>query len=122
MIANADTGAVPPLTDTSTAATFAAAKTTVDAVYATATALHFQIEPLNALAFQKDGKREIHTGKAGARNGRYLAAESGEGSCTLGMTPEWSDMGVVRGRATRLCRNLLRSRSSRPRASRALDR
>jgi CO/xanthine dehydrogenase Mo-binding subunit len=62
LIADADAGAVLPLTDTSTAAAFAAAKTTVEAVYTTATALHFQMEPLNALAFQKDGKWEIHTG------------------------------------------------------------
>ncbi len=38
------------------------AKSTLDATYTTATALHFQMEPLNALALQKDGKWEIHTG------------------------------------------------------------
>jgi isoquinoline 1-oxidoreductase beta subunit len=43
-------------------AAFAAAKTTVEATYTTATALHFQMEPVNALAFEKDGVFEIHTG------------------------------------------------------------
>lgn len=34
----------------------------LEAEYATATVLHFQLEPLNALAFEKDGVFEIHTG------------------------------------------------------------
>ena len=41
---------------------FAAAKTKVEASYTTATALHFTMEPVNALAFEKDGVFEIHTG------------------------------------------------------------
>ncbi len=41
---------------------FAAATSTVEQTYTTATALHFQMEPLNALAFEKDGVFEIHTG------------------------------------------------------------
>ena len=41
---------------------FAAARSTVEHTYTTATALHFQMEPLNALAFEKDGIFEIHTG------------------------------------------------------------
>jgi isoquinoline 1-oxidoreductase beta subunit len=41
---------------------FAAAKTKVEATYTTSTALHFQMEPVNALAFEKDGVWEIHTG------------------------------------------------------------
>lgn len=41
---------------------FAAAKMTHEATYTTATALHFQMEPVNALAFEKDGRFEIHTG------------------------------------------------------------
>jgi CO/xanthine dehydrogenase Mo-binding subunit len=41
---------------------FAAAKSTLERTYTTATALHFQMEPLNALAFEKDGVFEIHTG------------------------------------------------------------
>jgi CO/xanthine dehydrogenase Mo-binding subunit len=43
-------------------AAFAAAKTTLARDYTTATVLHFQLEPLNALAFLKDGVWEIHTG------------------------------------------------------------
>lgn len=62
LIADASKGAVLPSANTNTAAAFKAAKSTIDATYTTATALHFQMEPLNALAFQKDGKWEIHTG------------------------------------------------------------
>ncbi len=62
LIAKADAGSVLPGANTNTAAAFRAAKSTIDATYTTATALHFQMEPLNALAFQKDGKWEIHTG------------------------------------------------------------
>jgi isoquinoline 1-oxidoreductase beta subunit len=43
-------------------AAFSAARTTLEREYSTATVLHFQLEPLNALAFQKDGRWEIHTG------------------------------------------------------------
>ena len=41
---------------------FAHAAKTLTATYTTATALHFQMEPVNALAFEKDGVFEIHTG------------------------------------------------------------
>ncbi|WP_293460974.1 molybdopterin cofactor-binding domain-containing protein, partial [Phenylobacterium sp.] len=43
-------------------AAFAAAASTLEQSYTTATALHFQMEPVNALAFEKDGMFEIHTG------------------------------------------------------------
>jgi CO/xanthine dehydrogenase Mo-binding subunit len=43
-------------------AAFTAAKSTLERDYTTATVLHFQLEPLNAMAFQKDGRWEIHTG------------------------------------------------------------
>jgi len=43
-------------------AAFAVARSTHEATYTTATALHFQLEPVNALAFEKDGRFEIHTG------------------------------------------------------------
>ena len=43
-------------------AAFAAAKRKLEATYTTSTALHFQMEPINALAFEKDGIFEIHTG------------------------------------------------------------
>ncbi|ACB96924.1 xanthine dehydrogenase family protein molybdopterin-binding subunit [Beijerinckia indica] len=41
---------------------FEAAASTLEQTYTTATVLHFQLEPLNALAFEKDGIFEIHTG------------------------------------------------------------
>jgi len=41
---------------------FAKAAKQVAAEYTTASVLHFQLEPLNALALQKDGRWEIHTG------------------------------------------------------------
>ncbi|MCW6511995.1 xanthine dehydrogenase family protein molybdopterin-binding subunit [Lichenifustis flavocetrariae] len=43
-------------------AAYAKATTRVEATYTTAGVLHFQLEPVNALAFQKDGVFEIHTG------------------------------------------------------------
>jgi len=43
-------------------AAFSAAQSTLERDYTTATVLHFQLEPLNALAFEKDGRWEIHTG------------------------------------------------------------
>jgi isoquinoline 1-oxidoreductase beta subunit len=62
LIANAGAGSVLPLGNTDTAAAFSAARSSIDATYTTSTVLHFQLEPVNALAFQKDGKWEIHTG------------------------------------------------------------
>ena len=41
---------------------FAAAKSKLEQIYTTSTVLHFQLEPLNALAFEKNGVWEIHTG------------------------------------------------------------
>jgi len=38
------------------------AASTIERIYTTGTVLHFQLEPLNALAFEKDGIFEIHTG------------------------------------------------------------
>ena len=43
-------------------AAFTAAAATLEHDYTTATVLHFQLEPVNALAFQKDGRWEIHSG------------------------------------------------------------
>jgi isoquinoline 1-oxidoreductase beta subunit len=43
-------------------AAFAGAHKTVERTYTTASALHFQMEPVNALAFEKNGVFEIHTG------------------------------------------------------------
>lgn len=43
-------------------AAFSGAKSTFSATYTTSSVLHFQMEPVNALAFEKDGMFEIHTG------------------------------------------------------------
>ncbi len=43
-------------------AAFAGAKRKIEATYTTATALHFQMEPVNCVALEKDGVFEIHTG------------------------------------------------------------
>jgi CO/xanthine dehydrogenase Mo-binding subunit len=45
-----------------TAAAFKAAHSVLEQTYTTSTVLHFQMEPLNALAFEQDGLFEIHTG------------------------------------------------------------
>ena len=64
LIAKADVGALldTKTTDTASASAFKAAKSTLEQTYTAATVLHFQLEPLNALAFEKDGMMEIHTG------------------------------------------------------------
>ena len=41
---------------------FASAKRKIERTYRTATAMHFALEPINALAFEKNGLFEIHTG------------------------------------------------------------
>jgi CO/xanthine dehydrogenase Mo-binding subunit len=41
---------------------FKAASTTIEQTYSSACALHFQLEPLNALALQTDGVWQIHSG------------------------------------------------------------
>ena len=43
-------------------AAFRGAKSTLEQTYTTSSVLHFQLEPVNALAFEKDGVFEIHTG------------------------------------------------------------
>src|SRR6202035_2165407 len=43
-------------------AAFASAKSTLERTYTTSTVMHFQLEPINALASEKDGVFEIHTG------------------------------------------------------------
>jgi CO/xanthine dehydrogenase Mo-binding subunit len=43
-------------------AAFASAKSTLERTYTTASALNFPLEPVNALALEKDGTWEIHTG------------------------------------------------------------
>jgi isoquinoline 1-oxidoreductase beta subunit len=56
------TGGSLVVEDAGVDAAFTAAKSTLERDYTTATVLHFQLEPLNALALQKDGRWEIHTG------------------------------------------------------------
>ncbi|WP_027329392.1 xanthine dehydrogenase family protein molybdopterin-binding subunit [Marinimicrobium agarilyticum] len=41
---------------------FSSADTTLEHDYITHSVLHFQLEPVNALAFEKDGQWEVHTG------------------------------------------------------------
>lgn len=43
-------------------AAFSNAKSTLDQTYTTSTVLHFQLEPINALALERDGMWHIHTG------------------------------------------------------------
>jgi CO/xanthine dehydrogenase Mo-binding subunit len=43
-------------------AAFASAKHKLERTYTTSTVMHFALEPINALAFEKDGVFEIHTG------------------------------------------------------------
>ncbi|OYY71736.1 xanthine dehydrogenase family protein molybdopterin-binding subunit [Sphingomonas sp. 28-63-12] len=63
LVAKADGGVDLDVSDRPPAASFGAgAASTIDASYTTGTVLHFQLEPLNALAAEKNGVFEIHTG------------------------------------------------------------
>jgi CO/xanthine dehydrogenase Mo-binding subunit len=61
LIANPKGGSLL-IDDAGVDAAFASAKSTLEHTYTTASALNFQLEPVNALAFEKDGTWEIHTG------------------------------------------------------------
>ncbi|SFN57710.1 xanthine dehydrogenase family protein molybdopterin-binding subunit [Dokdonella immobilis] len=61
LIADASTGAMV-FNDEGVDAAFASADSTLEQTYTTASVLHFALEPINALAFEKDGIWEIHTG------------------------------------------------------------
>ena len=61
MFADAKAGAWP-VDDAGVDDAFASAASTLEQTYTTASVLHFQLEPINATAFQKDGIWEIHTG------------------------------------------------------------
>ena len=61
-IKNATGGAILNTGGGDTAAIFSSAKSKLEQTYTTATVLHFQLEPVNAMAFEKDGVFEIHTG------------------------------------------------------------
>jgi isoquinoline 1-oxidoreductase subunit beta len=62
LIADGRAGAILDTGGGDVEAAFAAAATTIEATYTTAGVLHFQLEPANALAFERDGVFEIHTG------------------------------------------------------------
>jgi len=61
MIANPQGGA-RPVDDPGIEAAFASAKRTLERTYTTSTVMHFALEPVNALAFEREGIFEIHTG------------------------------------------------------------
>lgn len=62
LIRQAGSGVVLDTGDSDTRGAFQAASSTLEQTYTTATALHFQLEPVNALALEKNGMFEIHTG------------------------------------------------------------
>jgi isoquinoline 1-oxidoreductase beta subunit len=63
LVAKADGGIQLDIADDDSTPEFGAAATTkLERAYTTATVLHFQLEPVNALAFEKDGVFEIHAG------------------------------------------------------------
>lgn len=63
LIADASKGALLDTGDTDVDPVFARAADTLEAEYTTATVLHFQLEPVNALAFRNaEGVWELHTG------------------------------------------------------------
>lgn len=62
LIADPKAGAVLDTGDGDSQAALRAAASTLEQTYTTSTVLHFQMEPLNALAFEKDGVFEIHAG------------------------------------------------------------
>lgn len=61
LIADGKSG-TPVVDDPGVDAAFAAAKQTVEHTYTTSTVMHFALEPVNGLAFEKDGVFEVHTG------------------------------------------------------------
>ncbi len=62
LIAKADVGVDLDVGDRNTAPAFARAASKVEQTYTTSTVLHFQLEPVNALAVEEDGLMHIHTG------------------------------------------------------------
>jgi isoquinoline 1-oxidoreductase subunit beta len=62
LIAKPDGGSLLDTGGGDTAAALKSASSTLEQTYTTSTVLHFQLEPVNALAFEKDGIFEIHTG------------------------------------------------------------
>jgi CO/xanthine dehydrogenase Mo-binding subunit len=62
LIGKSDAGVLLDTGTADTAPAFKAAHSVVEQTYTTSTVLHYQLEPVNALAFEKDGIFEIHTG------------------------------------------------------------
>ena len=62
LIADAAAGSVLDTGGGDVEAALSGAASRIAATYTTASVLHFQLEPVNALAFEKDGIFEIHTG------------------------------------------------------------
>src|SRR5262249_61471936 len=62
--------------------TFRAAGSTLERTYTTSSVLHAQLEPVNALAFEKDGRFEIHTGCQAQSTGLPVLARA------LGLPPQ----------------------------------
>lgn len=62
LIADPAGGAILDTGGGDTDAAFAAAASQIEASYTTSTVLHFQMEPVNALAVEVDGVMEVHTG------------------------------------------------------------
>lgn len=62
LIADPAAGALLDTGGGDTDAAFSAAASLIETTYTTATVLHFQLEPVNALAVEVDGVMEIHTG------------------------------------------------------------
>jgi CO/xanthine dehydrogenase Mo-binding subunit len=61
LIAKPDGGALV-VNDPGVDEAFASAKKTLERTYTTSTVMHFQLEPINGLAFERNGTFEIHTG------------------------------------------------------------
>src|SRR5215471_2280718 len=55
---------------------FSAAASTLVRTYTTGSVLHAQLEPVNALAFEKDGRFEIHTGSQAQSTGLPVLARA----------------------------------------------
>lgn len=62
LIAKPDSGVTLATGGGDVATALKTATSTVEQTYTTSTVLHFQLEPVNALAFEKNGVFEIHTG------------------------------------------------------------
>lgn len=62
LVAKPDSGVALDIVDNDPPLKSGESTRTIEQIYTTSTVLHFQLEPVNALAFEKDGVFEIHTG------------------------------------------------------------